>query len=68
MKLYPPESCAVCSNLATCICSVRRKHSKECRFRRAAELSVEFECEHGLQACPECDPCDCGVGERDGCL
>jgi hypothetical protein len=52
----------------TCVCEIRTKHSDGCRFRRAASLSFELECEHGLQACPICDSCDCGAGENRGVL
>ena len=58
--------CKGCGNLATCICALRKKHAPTCRFRRAAELSFELACDHGLQACPECDPCTCGAGESEG--
>lgn len=48
-----------CGNLATCTCEIEKKHKKGCRFLRAATLSVELPCDHGLQACPTCDPCTC---------
>jgi len=51
--------CALCGNLAACICGLRERHDPSCRFLRAASLSIELECTHGYQACPECDPCDC---------
>lgn len=50
----------------TCICWVFEKHEEGCRFRRAAALKVELACDHGFQACPECDPCTCGAGEDTG--
>lgn len=52
--------CETCGNLVTCTCRIRAEHKPTCRYRRAAELSVELACEHDLQACPTCDPCDCG--------
>jgi hypothetical protein len=51
-----------------CVCSARREHKPGCRFLRAASLSVELECHHGFQACPICDPCDCGAGATQGIL
>lgn len=42
------------------VCDIRKEHKKRCRYRRAAELSVELACDHGAQACPTCDPCTCG--------
>lgn len=59
-------ACPVCGNLASCTCDVAAKHKPDCRFRRAAELSVELACAHGFQACPQCDPCTCGAGESIG--
>ena len=53
-------SCKGCGYV-TCVCNVRVAHRKGCRFRRAAELTFELACEHGFQACPKCDPCDCGA-------
>ena len=58
----PGTACAGCGNFCTCTCSIEKKHKKSCRYRVAASLSVELACDHGLQACPECDPCDCGAG------
>lgn len=52
--------CPVCGNLATCTCKIAIEHKLGCRYRRAAELAIDLPCDHGLQACPECDPCDCG--------
>jgi len=42
-----------------CICKAKLEHDPDCRFLRAASLSVEIACDHGFQACPECDPCKC---------
>lgn len=53
--------CPRCKNLATCTCMIEREHKKGCRYRRAACLSIELACDHGLQACPKCDPCTCGA-------
>lgn len=58
--------CPACGNLVACVCALRREHASDCRFRRAAELSVELACDHGYQACPTCDPCTCGVGATEG--
>lgn len=49
-----------------CICSLKERHKDNCRFLRAARLPMELACEHGFQACPKCDPCDCGAGEAKG--
>lgn len=51
--------CPVCGNLCSCTCELNKIHKKECRFRRAATISVEIPCDHGFQACPICDPCEC---------
>lgn len=51
--------CPVCKNLVYCTCQILREHERGCRYRRAAALSVEIACDHGLQACPQCDPCTC---------
>lgn len=53
-------ACPGCGNLVTCTCGLAAQHDATCRFRRAAELSIEVACPHGFQACPRCDPCDCG--------
>lgn len=53
--------CPKCGNLATCTCKIQVEHKDGCRYRRAAMLSIELPCEHGFQACPICDPCDCGA-------
>jgi hypothetical protein len=58
--------CTRCDNLCSCTCRIQREHTKKCRYRIAACLSVELECEHGLQACPVCDPCTCGAAEANG--
>lgn len=54
--------CPKCK-LVTCVCKLSEKHKPDCRYLIAARCPVEFECEHGAQACPICDPCDCGAGE-----
>lgn len=56
----PGTACPKCGNLVACTCTIAKKHKKGCRYRIAAELSFELACPHGLQACPKCDPCDCG--------
>lgn len=38
-----------------------RAHAPGCRARTAIASAVSFECEHGLEVCPECDPCTCGA-------
>lgn len=76
------DVCDQCGMLCGCICHIKAKHSdarlvmllsphgqisiKACRFLIAARLSVELPCDHGYQACPICDQCDCGVGETVG--
>lgn len=50
--------CGDCGFFA-CVCQLRNRHDKGCKFLRAAVLSVELACEHGYQACPICDPCTC---------
>lgn len=55
--------CLKCGNLVACTCRIEQQHKKNCRYRRAACLSVELACDHGLQACPKCDPCTCGALE-----
>jgi hypothetical protein len=34
-------------------------HERDCEYRRAAIAGVTYECEHGHQVCPVCDPCTC---------
>ena len=58
--------CPICQMLCGCICATIKKHKAGCLFLRAAKLSVEIACPHGFQACPKCDPCTCGVGEKGG--
>lgn len=55
--------CSRCG-LINCICGIHRDHRPGCLFLRAASLSIEIACEHGLQACPKCDPCDCGIASE----
>lgn len=50
----------ICGHVA-CICKVIQTHKVKCRYRMAAQLSVELPCTHGFQACPDCDPCTCGA-------
>lgn len=35
------------------------EHDQDCDYRRTAVLGLEFECEHGHDVCPICDPCTC---------
>lgn len=58
--------CSGCGNYCTCTCVLEDKHRPGCRFLMAAMLSVEIACDHGFQACPICDPCDCGAGQTKG--
>lgn len=53
--------CKKCGNLVSCTCGISATHKATCRFRRAAALPFELACEHGYQACPICDPCECGI-------
>lgn len=62
----PLIGCPHCGNLCTCTCKIQREHSEGCRYRRAAQMSVELACDHGFQACPICDPCTCpGINRED---
>ena len=55
--------CSKCGHLAgSCVCVIRETHDPKCRYRIAAELSIELPCDHGYQACPICDPCTCKAG------
>lgn len=55
-------TCAECGYFKfACICKLKLVHREDCRFLRAARLTVELACDHGFQACPICDPCSCGV-------
>jgi len=62
----PGTACTGCGNLCSCTCDLSKKHKADCTFLRAATLAVELACEHGFQACPVCDACDCGAGETAG--
>ena len=53
--------CPECKHLA-CVCNVLERHHDLCKFRQAVTCAVAIECEHGYDVCPECDPCDCGIG------
>ena len=55
--------CRKCGNLVSCVCVINQQHKADCCFRLAANLPFELACDHGFQACPLCDPCDCGVSE-----
>lgn len=56
--------CRWCGNLINCVCKIKKNHKERCRYRRAAVLSFEIPCDHGFQACKECDPCTCGFGQE----
>ncbi len=45
--------------LIECVCDLVGHHQKSCRFRRALLSPVSIACDHGLEACSECDPCNC---------
>lgn len=45
--------------LIQCVCAEARKHEKGCRFRQAMTCAVAITCDHGVDVCPECDPCTC---------
>lgn len=70
VQIDPPIDevfCVTCGMIKEgCICATKKRHRKDCAFRRAAEMPVELACEHGFQACPKCDACDCGAGEKKG--
>lgn len=68
MNAVLPMGCTRCGQLGFCVCDVKRDHKDGCPFRRAALLSMELACEHGLQACPVCDPCTCGIKNVKGRL
>jgi hypothetical protein len=38
-------------------------HRRDCEYRRAAIAGLAYECEHGHDLCPICDPCTCAPGE-----
>ena len=57
----PLPHCQKCGNFASFTCKIQTTHSKDCRYLRAATLSVELACGHGFQACTICDPCTCGL-------
>ena len=64
LRINPPLDevfCPGCGSV-TCYCEQKARHRGDCRYLRAARLSFELACDHGYQACPECDPCSCGAG------
>ena len=48
-----------CDHIA-CVCNIKARHKKDCKFRKAATCAVGIECDHGYDVCPICDPCNCG--------
>lgn len=67
IQIDPSIGCSECGFIGSlCICELKKKHKPDCRFLKAASLSIELACEHGYQACPICDPCDCGAGQEEG--
>lgn len=56
-------TCGVCGHFA-CVCGIRAEHVEACRYRAAAACPVAiFECDHGHDVCPICDPCTCPTTE-----
>lgn len=53
-----PKGCPTCGHLS-CVCRIKKNHSKDCKFRLATTCAVGIECEHGRDVCPICDPCTC---------
>jgi hypothetical protein len=44
-----------------CACFVEH-HEKTCQLRRAIGAMITIACvEHGMDSCPDCNPCSCGV-------
>lgn len=61
--MYPSAHdgmCGKCGHFA-CVCIIRAKHKKKCRFRVAATCAIGIPCDHGRDCCPICDPCTCGA-------
>lgn len=52
-----PSDCD-CGHIV-CVCHIKKNHKDGCKFRLASTCAVPFECEHGFDACPTCDPCTC---------
>lgn len=50
--------CSGCQRIA-CVCDVVAAHRAGCSYLVAVMCAVPIECEHGFDACPKCDPCDC---------
>lgn len=51
--------CPICKHLS-CVCHILFTHDEHCKYRRSATCAIPVECEHGLDVCPDCDPCTCG--------
>jgi hypothetical protein len=48
--------------LIRCVCAQARRHQLTCKYRKAMTCAIGISCEeHGLEICPTCDPCSCGV-------
>ena len=46
--------------LIQCVCTEARKHKVGCDYRLAMTCAIPVECDHGVDCCPQCDPCTCG--------
>lgn len=53
-----PGDCKDCG-FYECVCQVNLQHQEQCRYRKAMNSWVSFECSHGMEACPQCDLCTC---------
>ena len=54
------EACRGCG-YAACICKFKAAHSEACTRRRVVLSPAAEQCAaHGVVACSECWPCDCG--------
>lgn len=45
--------------LIECVCNQVRDHKEDCHFRKAMICAVPISCQHGVDVCPQCDPCSC---------
>lgn len=57
--------CKTCGHIS-CVCSIKVRHDKACRFLRAATYPVGIACDHGFDVCPICDPCTCAKNRVGG--
>lgn len=56
----PGRACSVCRHFA-CVCTIRKRHAEDCKFRIAAAMAFAIACDHGHDVCAQCDPCSCGA-------